>query len=286
MRINLIVSLLFVGAVATAGCSVSTETEEETESTSEELSKAVLEKLVGTWDNDVGSSKLPALTLDPSRTYSWESPGNVFENGRWSTYTEYGTRFVKLNPSKRGVPSKTYRLQERDNKPSKLHGAKGTRGTFVKHITGCELIDCAPGFLCKHEDKSKDAVCEPFATCAATLCKVGTICVDGNGTRPAQCIKNRCETIRCAQGFKCEPDPANGDPCRPMLKCESTLCAANSVCVDHFPYDDARCVPLECPAPGTTINCMPIVPEENIDRCAPAFRNWAQESCPGVTYLD
>jgi hypothetical protein len=40
---------------------------------------------------------------------------------------------------------------------------------------------------------------------------------------------------------------------------------------------------VRCPAPGTTINCMP--PTKN-RYCLPRVRRWVQENCPGVHYVD
>lgn len=47
------------------------------------------------------------------------------------------------------------------------------------------------------------------------------------------------------------------------------------------PCDEPRSCPEE-----ETINCMPVVPEQYADLCASECRDWVQENCPGVAYVD
>lgn len=45
------------------------------------------------------------------------------------------------------------------------------------------------------------------------------------------------------------------------------------------------CVPKQYTCPNiTTIDCMPIVPENMTKYCAPEYRDWIKENCPNVTF--
>lgn len=82
--------------------------------------------------------------------------------------------------------------------------------------------------------------------CAAMLCAAGTICVEEGGK--AQCI-TACATVKCTS---------------------STYCDASS--------GSAKCVAYKCPT-AKTINCMPIVSEENQKYCSGNYHDWIQANC-------
>ena len=95
---------------------------------------------------------------------------------------------------------------------------------------------------------------EPAVTsCAAILCAVGTTCVDG------------------PDGGKCvatDPPPASG--------CMLAKCTADTVCEDTT--GSAICRPAVCPT-TSSINCMPIVPEDRAYLCSGQFHEWIKENC-------
>jgi hypothetical protein len=181
MRIKLIVSLLFAGALSTAGCSVSSvEEAEETEATEEALgTSAVAKKLVGDWKAESSESNA-SFNLASNGKYVWntgivciKAPCPTTEKGTWSLHKRSSTKFeVKINPSERGAASRWYKVTLKNDEPQRLVGINGAQGAFVRKK---EIISCA-----------------------VTLCEVGTRCDDGNGTHDAVCRReNPCNLIEC-----------------------------------------------------------------------------------------
>jgi hypothetical protein len=99
------------------------------------------------------------------------------------------------------------------------------------------------------------ASCEPIEappTCAATLCKEGTTCVEG--PKGAECVEPKC-TAKCSAGQHCEleevvcirapclPVPTCVDDVHDVDACATVRCKAGTHCVSTQP----QCFTTPCP---------------------------------------
>lgn len=103
---------------------------------------------------------------------------------------------------------------------------------------------------------------------------------------PARVAVVGCEAMLCAEGSFCAEDDAGQGSCLAYPTCKTAKCAAGSYCADRpIMCFTTPCAPTApsceaCPAPGTTINCMP-GPGSRPPACA--AHESVTATCPGVT---
>jgi hypothetical protein len=128
----------------------------------------------------------------------------------------------------------------------------------VKEVQ-CIRAPCPPVASCEPIDApaADAAVKDPPATCAATLCKEGTDCVEGpNG---AECVERTsgpgCAVILCRAGTTCIEDK-EGARCVEQPKC-TAKCSAGQ----HCELEEVVCIQAPClPVP----TCV----DDVVDACA------------------
>jgi hypothetical protein len=133
----------------------------------------------------------------------------------------------------------------------------------------------------------------PPATCAVTLCPVGTYCDDIGGS--AKCIKTpSCETVKCAAGQHCElidvvcvrapcpPQPMCVDNPTPVDPCATIKCAAGTHC-EVFNWCIAPAELNESGAGSGGGAADLIAPERPIGDCTPTGRCVANSGSCGAT---
>jgi hypothetical protein len=183
-------------------------------------------------------------------------------------------------------------------------GKKGDKGEVPAAVDAaapeahaCAAFDCGPDERCEvREVQCIRAPCPPVATCvpvipepedaglelpscAATLCLVGTVCVEGPngaecvaptthcdavrckaGTRcvesatGAQCVadKDGCDDLQCDKGTHCEletvqcfvaPCPEQPRCVADLSQCAAVLCMAGTHCIEK----QVQCIKAPCP---------------------------------------
>lgn len=221
-----IISVLFASVVF-SGCAAQSAVEPDEDFVAGEAqalkASDLYKALVGGYTSK--DTVYPTFTLNADRSFELDTgircittPCPSGETGSWTLYTYKGRYYLNL-------ASKT-----------------SSRWFWVSSFKTPLLVNV--------DDKTrwtKVVVEEPTgAGCAATLCAIGTTCVEEGGV--AQCI-TACATVRCTA---------------------ETYCDASS--------GSAMCVKYACPT-AKTINCMPPVSEASVKYCSGQLHEWIKTNC-------
>ncbi|MEO7092595.1 MAG: hypothetical protein ABI175_05040 [Polyangiales bacterium] len=240
MRSSIVTSLLvatlasFV-SVSVLGCAADAQHGDEEGSDAPSTVQAdALSKLgksiVGDYKSDAW---YPRFSLAADRSYSWDTgircikaPCPSGDAGTWTIYNgTAGSHYVNL-VSKPAGQSRWFRIY--DGPPVVLKGVFGTTGTFTKQgstsYPTCESskTKCEAGMHCE----------DTAIVCITTPCAP---------TAPSCVPDNKCATVRCAAGYKCE---ATGTTvgCVPLSK---DYCDSDADCkiIDNY-CGGCQCLPL------------------------------------------
>lgn len=185
---------------------------------------------------------------------------------------------------------------------------------------GIAGIPCKPGLTCKHAGNFPDAsgTCEAAVTCMAVpACDPGDTAVTGTCASGETCYTHSMcgRSVTCKksvdvtlEGTLFRSFGIGGENTGSSIKTSSGVLELVLEPADHDKFVDGRFARakgkrttlsgvethnrpaldvtdlLVCPAPGSSINCMPPVAPGNT--VCGADRSWIQEKCTGVSYLD
>jgi hypothetical protein len=117
--------------------------------------------------------------------------------------------------------------------------AKSDAVTDCNEPATCAATLCKPGTICT--ERSGSAECVEPVSCAATLCAVGTICTERSGT--AECLEPvSCAATLCAVGTTCTEASGTAE-CIAPTSCAAALCPQDTYCYEKS--GKASCIPYQ-----------------------------------------
>lgn len=155
-----------------------------------------------------------------------------------------------------------------------------------------EEVECTVDDDCSEGETCVENECESVEEdeCSSDDdCNEGEECVDGECSEidEVECETNDdCEgNMTCAEKecVECTLDSDCGDMelCLEN-ECEEVECKENSDCLEGRECVENECKGYACPT-NSTIDCMPVVPEDLIDTCSGDYNTWITANC-NVTF--
>ena len=131
--------------------------------------------------------------------------------------------------------------------------------------------------------KTEDAKGGPLIKCGDNVCQDWELTKGYPGYCPDDCTENQLndpiELLVCESNVDCQKVSC---PPKKDLLCTS-IESVSKKCIDNICECKCTTSIYKC---IDSIDCMPIVPAENIEYCSTGYIDWAQKNCPGfqVTY--